>query len=108
MVKGDGYFKSAIFRIKATGVMEQIDRYSIVLYCHPKGDTDLAPLPCFVKKCGGKVCYPKATRDELLAERLVDINLVGSDQLIGSVAQSGLIKRMKAFKMASPRVVKKV
>ena len=31
----NGYFKSAIFRIKATGVMEQIDRYSIELYCHP-------------------------------------------------------------------------
>lgn len=104
----NGYFKSATFRIKATDVMEQVDRYSIVLYCHPKGDTDLTPLPCFIAKCGGRVCYPQATRDELLAERLVDINLAGSDRLIGSLAQSGLIERMKTFKMASPRVVKKV
>ncbi len=104
----NGYFRSPKFRIKATEQMGNAHRYAMALYCHPKGDTALGPIPSMVKKTGGAVCYPRATRDELLSERLIDINLASDDSLVASLIESGLVERMKKLKIASPRVLKKV
>ncbi len=103
----NGYFVSAKCRARVPMGSCDLERYVFVLYCHPPGETDLTPWPCMVAKTGGKKFYPKATRDELLSERLIDINF-GDEKLIASVAASGLLKRMKKYKIASPRVLKEV
>lgn len=104
----NGYFKSARCRARDTQSLGSLERYVMVLYCHPSGSTDLTPAPCFVARTKDKaVHFPSATRDELVSEWLIDINF-GDEALLGEVANSDLIERMKAFKIASPRVLKQV
>lgn len=103
----NGYYISTMYQVVASERTRNSSRYSISLYCHPKGSTDLTPIPSLVEKTGKCVGYPSATRDELLIERLIDINLAGDDA-IHFLDRSGLITRMIDKKRSSPRVVKKL
>ncbi|PCI75786.1 hypothetical protein COB21_05260 [Candidatus Aerophobetes bacterium] len=103
----NGYFMSAKYMVAASDTTRYQDRYTLSLYCHPSGPTDLTPLPQLVKKTGGVALYPKVTRDELLLERLIDINLAGESSM-RNLEESGVVDRLKEKKMASPRVMKKL
>ena len=89
----NGYFKSSRHRVVAK---ENLERYSIVYFIHPRSDVALGPIAHCISMTGGKPLFPEATRDELLFRRLVEIGLA-SDDLKKLDAQSGLIERVESL-----------
>lgn len=96
----NGYFRSSVHRVVASADNQVGDRYSIVMFVHPKNKDDLTPLASCIEKTGGVAKYPRANRLELLAERLADINQA-SPQLLEILADSGLLERMIDLDCAS-------
>lgn len=101
----NGYFKSSFHRVVATPENSEGDRYSCVMFVHPRNEDDLTPLESCIAKTGGVAKYPKATRLELLSERLTDINQ-SSPELLEILASSGLVERMIDLGCASPDVMR--
>ena len=100
----NGYFRSCRHRVIATEENKSNDRFSIVMFFHPRNSDDLTPLPSCVRQTGGVVKYPSATRLELLSERLADINSA-SPEMLKNLAASGLVERMLDLGCASPDVM---
>lgn len=81
----NGYFRSAEHRVvKLPGIKE---RFSTVIFIHPKSHLSMAPLEKFVSKTGGTVLYPTASAGDLLLERLVSLGLA-TPEMIAKLAQS--------------------
>lgn len=69
----NGEFRSGPHRVVAKE--GGYERYSLVLFVHPKSQDRLDPLSPCVERTGGVRKYANATRLELLEERLVDLGL---------------------------------
>lgn len=100
-----GYFRSAKHRVVSTP--NQKERYSMVLFVHPRSDDELSPLDSCVALTGGEVYYAKATGWELLMERLADLNLA-TPEMLNQLALSGLIDRLIEVGRASPDAMKRL
>jgi len=101
----NGYFRSSVHRVKAPSEELKEDRFSAVLFIHPRSNDDLSPLPSCIETTGGVQKFPQATREELLGERLTDINLA-SPEMKAFLAESGLVERMIDLGKASPDVAR--
>ena len=92
----NGYFRSAVHRVVSGPDNEEGDRYSMVFFVHPKNSDDLEPKAHCIELTGGKQQYAKATRWELLMERLADIRFA-SDPMLEELAESKFIERLIEF-----------
>ncbi|MCK4934918.1 MAG: hypothetical protein KAR79_04965, partial [Simkaniaceae bacterium] len=101
----NGYFRSAKRRVVAEP--NQKDRYSMLLFIHPRHEDSIGPIDACIALTGGEVKYAKATRWELLMERLADINLATPDML-KELANSGLMDRLIEVGRASPDAMKRL
>ncbi len=102
----NGYFKSAVHRVMKPENMSH-DRYSSVLFVHPRSAETIYPLPQFIEKTGGKAKYIQATRIELLMERLADLG-VATDSMLKSLAETKLLERLMTVDRASPEAMKAI
>ncbi len=101
----NGEFHSGLHRVKAEE--QNVERYSMVIFIHPRRDDRLDPLPGCVARTGGVRNYANATRIELLEERLVDLGLA-SEAMMKELAESGLMERLIEVGRASPKAMKKL
>ncbi len=101
----NGEFHSGLHRVRA--LEKDVERYSMVLFVHPRRDDRLDPLPACIERTGGVKRYANATRIELLEERLVDLGLA-SEEMMRELANSGLMERLIAVGRASPKAMKKL
>ncbi len=101
----NGEFHSGLHRVIAK--QGDYERYSMVLFIHPKSEDRLDPLPGCIARTGGEQKYPHANRIELLAERLVDLGLA-SPFLMQMLAESGFMERAIKLGRASPKAMKKL
>ncbi len=92
----NGLFRAAMHRVKAPDDEPQLERYSMVLFNHPRADADLSPLESCIAQTGGKQKYPRASSREILLEFLV-ANDVASDEMCEEFALSGLSERRVAL-----------
>jgi isopenicillin N synthase-like dioxygenase len=83
------------------------ERYSIVLFVHPRSFDRLDPLPACIERTGGLRKYANATRLELLQERLVDLGHA-SPAVMEELAESGLMERQIEIGRASIKAMKRL
>lgn len=102
----NGYFKSALHRVIQPRNM-QTDRYSSVLFVHPRSECLLYPLQRWVEKTGGVPKYIEATRLEMLMERLADLGLA-TDDMLKSIADTKLLERLLVVNRASKEAMEAV
>ena len=105
-ILSNGYMKSSLHRVKAPKNMEK-DRYSCVHFVHPRGEAELYPLSQWVEKTGGTEKYIRATRNEMLWERLADLGLA-LDFMLKDIADWKLMERLMVVDRASPEAMKAV
>lgn len=101
----NGEFRSGVHRVIAKG--DGYERYSMVLFVHPKAMDRLDPLPQCIERTGGVRKYANANRIELLSERLVDLGLA-SPQMMKDLAESGLMERLIEVGRASTKAMQKL
>lgn len=92
----NGYFRSAVHRVVSGPDNQASDRYSMVFFVHPKNSDNLEPLSSCIELTGGQQKYAKATRWELLMERLADIRFA-SMEMLEELAESKFIERLIEF-----------
>ncbi|MCH9620965.1 MAG: hypothetical protein S4CHLAM20_03760 [Chlamydiia bacterium] len=100
----NGYFKSSLHRVKKPENMDQ-DRYSCVFFVHPRSEANLFPLNEWIEKTGGRKNYIKATRWEMLMERLVE-NGQATDGMLKELGESGVMERLMKVDRASVDAMK--
>lgn len=93
----NGVYKSAMHRVVSKN--PDIERYSIVVFIHPRPSDSISPLPKFVAQVG-KRNFANVTAQELLSERLIDLGL-NSQELLQNFAASGAIERLLDVDRAS-------
>lgn len=101
----NGYFKSSYHQVIAK---PNVERYSIVYFIHALLDADLTPLPSCIEMTGGIQQFPRATELDMLAHRLVELDLA-SPELCSYDANSGYMERIEALVLAgvaAPAVLK--
>ena len=96
----NGYFRSSMHRV-VKPQSPQDERYSCVHFVHPRSEEFLYPLNEWIKKTGGVKKYAKATRWEMLMERLADLELA-SDAILKELGESDLMDRLMEVGRASP------
>jgi isopenicillin N synthase-like dioxygenase len=96
----NGLYRSSVHRVRRCADNQDRDRYSMVMFVHPRADVWLDPLECCVKKTGGKKLFASATRYEMLMERLTDLGQA-SDQMLKELSASGVMERLIAVGRAS-------
>lgn len=101
----NGLYKSCKHRVVDNGKGQE--RFSMVLFIHPRADDKMDPLPQCIALTGGVQKYANATGMELLMERLVDLDLASS-QMVQDLADSGLMERLDKVGRASPKALEKV
>ena len=92
----NGYFKSAVHRVKSPEGNVTGDRLSMVYFAHPRSEVVLAPLPQWIEEAQGVTKYATATRWEMLMERLADLGLA-SDEMLKELADSNLMERLMEY-----------
>jgi isopenicillin N synthase-like dioxygenase len=97
----NGLFKSAKHRVLA--LEPNKDRFSMVLFVHPKDTTPLDPLPECIKLTGGVQKFATGTRTDFLWERLLELGLAPG--LLPAYAATGHTERQMQFGNESPQVV---
>jgi isopenicillin N synthase-like dioxygenase len=97
----NGLFKSAKHRVLA--LEPNKDRFSMVLFVHPRDETLLDPLPECIKLTGGVQKFAKGTRLDFLWERLIELGIAPG--LLPIYAQTGHTERQMEFGRESPQVV---
>lgn len=95
----NGYFRSSLHRVMAPK-NRQTDRYSCVHFVHPRGDSELYPLSSWIEKTGGKAKYIRATRNEMLWERLADLGYA-PDFMLKDLAESKVLERLMTVNRSS-------
>ena len=98
----NGLFKSALHRVKALEPGK--DRFSMVFFVHPTGETSLAPIEAAIEQTGGKALRAPGTRNHFLWERLIELGLA-SPALLELYATSGHVEKQMDFGRESPQVV---
>lgn len=96
----NGYFRSAVHRVKAPKGRMDSPRYSMVFFVHGKKNDMVYPLPHCVEWTGGEEKFAHATVLELKAERFTD-NRQASDEFIQFLADSNVMDRLIDVKRAS-------
>ncbi len=96
----NGYFKSAVHRVKAPKDNLDSERFSMVFFVHAKKNDLIYPLPHCVEWTGGKKKYAHAKSIELKAERFTE-NRQASDEFIQYLADCGVMDRLIDVKRAS-------
>ncbi len=86
----NGEFRSGPHRVIAMG--ENYERFSMVLFVHPRNFDDMSPVPECIKRTGGKPRFAKAKAIEILAERLADLG-IASESLLKFLGESGFLER---------------
>ena len=102
----NGYFKSSLHRVVQPEDKSK-ERYSSVFFTHPRSECLIYPLQCWIEKTGGKAKYIKATRLEMLMERLADLGFA-TDDMLKSLAETKVLERLSEVGRASPEAVKAV
>ena len=102
----NGYFRSSVHRVRKPKTMDS-DRYSCVYFVHPRSKAHLYPLQEFVEMTGGEEKYIKATRWEMLMERLADNNQA-SDEMLKELSESKLLERLMKVGRASKEAMQAV
>lgn len=116
----NGYFRSAVHRVVALAD-HRYERFSMAFYVHPRSDVNLEPLRTCVALTGGKKLYAKASRWELLMEKLAELDLA-TPQFLQELADSQLMERqievgrvsvgamrqLKEHGLASPTVLREL
>lgn len=97
----NGLFVSARHRVLAHEPNKE--RFSMVLFVHPKDDTSLAPLASCIELTGGRQLYAPGTRKEFLWERLLELNI--APMLLEPYSKTGHTERQLEFGRESPQVV---
>lgn len=77
----NGIFKSTTHRV-VNPLGENISRYSMPFFVHPRSSVSLAPLPSCVKKRGSRPEYRNFAAGDYLKERLGEIGLIGKKSQI--------------------------
>jgi isopenicillin N synthase-like dioxygenase len=101
----NGMFKSSQHRVVANS--KSCERYSMVIFIHPKAADRLDPLPQCINTTGGIRKYAHATRWELLEERLADLGLA-SPAMLEHLATCGIMERLIEVKRASPKAMNRL
>lgn len=101
----NGFFRSSVHRVVDHGKNQE--RYSMVIFIHPRSSDRLDPLPQCIEKTGGIRNYANATRWELLEERLADLGLA-STEMLEHLASCGVMERLIEVKRASPKAMKRL
>jgi isopenicillin N synthase-like dioxygenase len=101
----NGMYRSGPHRVLAKH--DGYERFSMVLFIHPRPTVRLDPLPECIEKTGGVRKYADATAFELLSERLVDLGLA-SRPLMEGLVNSGLMERLIEVGRASPKAMQKL
>lgn len=101
----NGLFKSSQHRVVANG--KNSERYSMVIFIHPKAADRLDPLAECIEQTGGIRKYAKATRWELLEERLADLGLA-SPSMLEHLATCGIMERLIEVKRASVKAMNRL
>lgn len=102
----NGYFKSSLHRVIKPKHAKK-DRYASVFFVHPRSDAHIYPIKHWIKQTGGQAKYIKATRIELLMERLADLGLA-SNEMLHDLSESGVLERLLTVNRASPEAIKAV
>lgn len=97
-ILSNGYFRSSMHQVKAPKNMKK-DRYSCVHFVHPIHDAELYPLPQWIEKVGEQK-FARATRDEMLFERLADMGYA-NDFMLKFLAERKVMERLMEFDRAS-------
>lgn len=103
----NGYFRSARHRVVADPETPNEERYSIVLFIHPRSNDRMDPRPQCIAMTGGTRKYANLTRWELLIERLADINLA-SDEMLKEIAEKKVVEKLIEVNRASPHVMQRL
>jgi isopenicillin N synthase-like dioxygenase len=98
----NGVYKSAEHRVVSKN--KNVERYSMVIFIHPRPDDKMDPLPKFISQVGSRK-FANVTRNELLFERLIELGL-HSPALLETFAKSGAISRLIEVNRASPSAMK--
>ncbi len=101
----NGIFKSAKHRVVPEGTDQ--DRYSMVLFIHPRQSDSIGPLPECIASSGGVAKYANGTRTEFLLERLIELKLIQDEGIIREYADSGHTERQIEVGRASVQVMEK-
>jgi isopenicillin N synthase-like dioxygenase len=97
----NGLFISAKHRVVAQETNKE--RFSMVLFVHPDGNTPLDPLSACIELTGGTQLYAPGTRNEFLWERLLELNIAPG--LLEPYSQTGHTERQIQYGRQSPQVV---
>lgn len=97
----NGLFVSARHRV--VPLEADKERFSMVLFIHPKDATRLDPIPACINFTGGKQLYAPGTRQEFLWERLLELNIAPG--LLEPYSKTGHTERQIQFGRESPQVV---
>jgi isopenicillin N synthase-like dioxygenase len=97
----NGLFTSAKHRVLAQEPGK--DRFSMVLFVHPRDEASLDPLPVCIELTGGVQTYAPGTRQEFLWERLLELDI--APMLLETYAKTGHTERQLLFGKQSPQVV---
>lgn len=92
----NGYFRSAVHRVVCREDNKREDRYSMVLFIHPRYNDNIKPLPQCIEMTGGKQKYAEGTRQEFLSERLADLHYA-SYEMLKDLAESQFVERLMDY-----------
>ncbi len=97
----NGLLVSARHRVMA--LEPNKERFSMVFFVHPTGETPLDPLPQCFELTGGVQTYAPGTRDEFLWERLIELNIAPG--LLELYSKTGHTERQLRYNRESKQVV---
>ncbi len=101
----NGYFKSAVHRVKSPEGNVEGERLSMVYFAHPRSEVVLSPRPQWVEEAGGVQKYAEATRWEMLMERLADLGLA-TDEMLKELADCKLMERLMKYGRESEKALR--
>ncbi len=95
-IYSNGYFKSAVHRVKSPEGNIAGDRLSMVYFAHPRSEVMLSPCSQWIEEAGGVKKFADATRWEMLMERLADLGLA-SDEMLRELSDCKLMERLMEY-----------
>ena len=98
----NGEFRSSVHRVVSMG--DDCERYSMVMFVHPRNEVDLTPRAENIARTGGEQKFATCTAWELLFERLADLGLAGPSML-QALGQSGFLERQIEIGKSSPEAL---
>lgn len=101
----NGEFRSGPHRVIDTNGNKE--RYSMVIFIHPRAEDRLDPLPQCIERTGGVRKFANASRWELLEERLADLGLA-SHEMLEHLATCGIMERLIEVRRASSKAMNKL